>query len=95
MNNSTVNGLAIVELEINRLMQKANNLGLDLSETKQLEILVKIRQLLIGEPTDITKTVPSNKEEVSDSDILAALKPQNRGNSEAGKKKKKTAPRPN
>jgi hypothetical protein len=90
MNNSTLSGLAIVEQEITRLFAKSNTTGLDLSDSKQLEILVKIRQLLLGEPTDINKTVSPPKEEVSDEDILAVLKSQSKEGSN-GQKKKKTS----
>lgn len=95
--STTLDSLEIIKLEIIRLKQKSIDTGLNLAETKQLESLVKLMQLLIGEPIDITKIVAaSEKEEVSDADILAALRPQSRENSaNAAKKKKKTPPRPN
>jgi hypothetical protein len=97
MSEVILNTLSIIDLEIKRLMNKASASGLDLSETKQLEILIKTRQLLIGEPTEITTTTQSCEGSIADKDILEVLKPQQgAGNGEikkkANKKSKKTAP---
>jgi hypothetical protein len=95
MSESTLNTLSIIDLEIKRLLAKASASGLDLSQTKQLEILIKTRQLLIGEPTEITTTAPQSCEgSISDKEILKVLKPQSKGagNGEKTKKRPKTAP---
>jgi hypothetical protein len=94
MSESTLNTLSIIDLEIKRLLAKASASGLDLSETKQLEILIKTRQLLIGEPTEITTTAQSY-DLINDRDILDVLKPQQGAeNGEKTKKRsKKAAPR--
>jgi hypothetical protein len=95
MSESTLNTLSIIDLEIKRLLTRASSSGLDLSQTKQLEILIRTRQLLLGEPTEITTTAPQSCEGlISDKEILKVLKNPEQGaeNGEKTKKRSKTAP---
>jgi hypothetical protein len=95
MSEVILNTLSIIESEIRRLGSKAATSGLDLSETKQLEILIKTRQLLIGEPTEITTTAQQSCEgSISDKEILKVLKTPEQGaeNGKKTKRSKKTAP---
>lgn len=62
--------LGIIDREISRLEQKQNATGLELNDIRSLETLIRTRQLLLGEPTDILKDI---SEDVSDSDILSIL----------------------
>lgn len=84
--------LQLIENEIERLSKRSNNsrTGLDLDDVKKLETLIKTRQLLLGEPTDISKELGND---LSEAQILKALK------SEApkanGKKKERSSkPKP-
>lgn len=68
--------LSIIQNEIERLQKQSGNSGLSLDDVKKLETLIKTRQLILGEPTEITSTKTTSKKSVSDKDVLATLKPK-------------------
>lgn len=68
--------LSIIHNEIERLETQSGKSGLTLEDVKKLETLIKTRQLILGEPTEITSTKEAPKKKVSDKDVLAALKPK-------------------
>lgn len=66
--------LTIIENEIKRLRAQSKKSGLSLEDVKKLETLIKTRQLVLGEPTEITKTTDGKP--VSDAAVLEALTPK-------------------
>jgi hypothetical protein len=64
--------LNLINNEIARLSTMSNVTGLDLNDVKKLEILIKTRQLLLGEPTSITQDT-SKEKEISNDELLRVL----------------------
>lgn len=66
--------LILIQNEIERLESQSSNGSLTLEDVRKLEILIKTRQLVLGEPTTITGNSEAPKK-VSDKAVLSALKP--------------------
>lgn len=74
-----ITSLQLIKNEIDRLSKQSfSTSGLTLEDVKKLEILIKTRQLVLGEPTEITQNVSDDK--VSDEDILKALRKPKKSN---------------
>ena len=78
--NTNLDTLTIIENQISKL--KAQD-KLDLNDTRRLDILVKMRQLILGRPTEISES--RKEKEFTDREVLSALKPRRRSR---GKKTK-------
>jgi hypothetical protein len=76
MKDQHLKPLVIIEQEINRLHTISTTRGLSYDDTKQLETLIKIKQLINGEPTQITKSSDLTYSSISDKAILKALSNQ-------------------
>lgn len=69
-----IKSIELINKEIERLGQKqASGQMLDINDIRSLEVLVKTRQLLMGEPTDITKEL---SDDVTEADVMSILKPK-------------------
>lgn len=66
-----IKALQIVENEMNRLLKLSETSGLDLNDTKRLDTIFKLHQILTDEPTAI---VSNQSENASEADILKVLK---------------------
>ena len=61
-----------IEMELERLHKRAAELGLTKDDVQKLEILIKARALLKGDPTSVAKTI-SKAEKLSDEELLKKL----------------------
>lgn len=69
--------LTLIKNEIERLEAASGQGSLTLEDVRKLEILIKTRKLVLGEPTEITETKDSKpKKKVSDAEVLKTLKPK-------------------
>lgn len=66
---STQRDLETIERELERLHEQSKKLGLNVDEVKKLDVLLKAKALLQGEPTKIVKAA----EGISDDAILKAI----------------------
>ena len=62
---------ATIEIELQRLHDRAAEFGLTKDELHKLETLIKTRALLKGEPTSISKSTKADK--LSDEELMKKL----------------------
>ena len=66
-------GLEILDIEIERLLKQQTEGALEFVDVKRLEILLKCRQLLLGQPTEIVEK-KENYSHIKNQEILSYLK---------------------
>lgn len=82
-------GLKILNEQIERLQKRQAEDKLDFSDIKQLEILLKTRELLMGRPTEIKAN--EDYSDISDKDVLKYLKVMKRASKTKSKAKSKSS----